>query len=95
MFQVAGTDDFVRRVSENQRGSSYPAVTDKDVLNQLIPLPPLHEQQAVAHILSVVDKKIEVEEKRKGALQTLFKTMLHFLMTGKIRVLVEDYHATG
>ena len=30
--------------------------------------------------------KIETEEYRKAALQTLFQTMLHLLMTGKIRV---------
>jgi type I restriction enzyme S subunit len=37
-------------------------------------------------MLSSVDYKIEVEENRKVALQALFKTMLHQLMTGKVRV---------
>jgi type I restriction enzyme S subunit len=49
-------------------------------------LPPLDEQHEISRILSAVDKKIETEEKRKSALQALFKTMLHLLMTGKIRV---------
>jgi type I restriction enzyme S subunit len=79
-------DDFVQRVSEHQRGSSYPAVTDKDVLSEMIPLPPLPEQKQIAHILSAVDRKIETEQNRKAALQSLFRTMLHLLMTGKIRV---------
>ncbi|GAH98733.1 unnamed protein product [marine sediment metagenome] len=52
----------------------------------LIPKPPLPEQKEIAHILSTVDKKIEVEEKRKATLRELFKTMLHKLMTGEIRV---------
>lgn len=52
----------------------------------LIPKPPLPEQKEIAHILSTVDKKIEVEEKRKATLSELFKTMLHKLMTGEIRV---------
>ena len=86
IFQVVTTDVFVERIAEYQRGSSYPAVTDKDVLNQEIPLPPLSEQQDIARILSTVDKKIEVEENRKGLLQELFKTMLHKLMTGQLRV---------
>ncbi|MDZ7304160.1 MAG: restriction endonuclease subunit S [candidate division KSB1 bacterium] len=38
-----------------------------------------------------MDKKIEVEEKRKAALQALFKTMLHLLMTGKLRVKDWEY----
>ena len=38
-----------------------------------------------------VDEKIEAEEKKKDALQTFFKTMLHYLMTGKIRVKTLDF----
>lgn len=86
LFYVVTKDDFINRVSEHQRGSSYPAVTDKDILTQLISLPPISKQQEIARMLSSVDKKIEAEENRKAALQALFKTMLHHLMTGKVRV---------
>lgn len=86
VFNYLVTDAFMDKVAELQRGSSYPAVTDKDVLNREIPLPPLPEQQEIAHILSAVDKKIEVEGKRKATLKKLFKIMLHKLMTGEIRV---------
>lgn len=51
-----------------------------------VPLPSLPEQQEIAHTLMSVDKKIKVEENRKTALQALFKTMLHQLITGKVRV---------
>ena len=51
-----------------------------------IPLPLFSEQQQIAHILSNVVRKIEVEEKRKAIFQQLFKTMLYKLMTGEIRV---------
>lgn len=54
--------------------------------NLLIPLPPLPIQQKIASILSAVDEKIEKEENKKKALEELFKSMLHNLMTGKIRV---------
>jgi type I restriction enzyme, S subunit len=57
------------------------------IANLPIPLPPLPEQREIARILSVVDRKIEAEERRKAVLQTLFKTMLHHLITGKIRVM--------
>jgi type I restriction enzyme S subunit len=56
-----------------------------------IPLPPLPIQQKIAQILKAVDEKIEAEEKKKDALQTFFKTMLHYLMTGKIRVKTLDF----
>ncbi|EEP60453.1 restriction endonuclease subunit S [Sulfurihydrogenibium yellowstonense] len=56
------------------------------VENFLIPLPPLDEQQKIANILTTIDQKIQAEEKKKVALRSLFKTLLHQLMTGKIRV---------
>jgi len=79
-------EGFVTRVAERQRGSSYPAVADNDVLGEFIPLPPLPEQREIARILQTVDRKIEVEEDRKQALEVLFKTLLHHLMTAKTRL---------
>lgn len=86
LFYAVSTGPFVQRVSEHQRGSSYPAVTDKDVLKELVPLPSVPTQQQIADILTAVDKKIEAEENKKQALEALFKTLLSRLMTGKIRV---------
>jgi restriction endonuclease S subunit len=48
-------------------------------------IPSLAEQREIADILSTVDAKIAAEEARRGALEALFHTMLHHLMTGKIR----------
>jgi type I restriction enzyme S subunit len=59
----------------------------------LIPLPSITEQQRIARMLSSVDSKIKAEKNRKVALQALFKTMLHDLMMGKIRV--KDLEATA
>ncbi|WP_428846499.1 restriction endonuclease subunit S [Neomoorella thermoacetica] len=56
------------------------------IQNYLIPIPPLSEQRQIARFLITVDKKIEAEEYRKSTLQSLFQTMLHLLMTGKVRV---------
>lgn len=43
-------------------------------------------QHAIAKMLSVVDRKIHAEERRKAALDALFKTLLQHLMTGKVRI---------
>ncbi|MCD5408065.1 restriction endonuclease subunit S, partial [Candidatus Bipolaricaulota bacterium] len=86
LFFAVAHDRFVLSVSEHQRGSSYPAVTDNDVLREFIPLPPLEEQREIARILQTVDRRIEAEENRKEALEALFNTLLHHLMTAKIRV---------
>jgi len=52
----------------------------------LVPLPPLPEQRQIAEILQAVDRKIEAEENRKAALEELFKSLLHELMTAKRRL---------
>ncbi|WP_405294749.1 restriction endonuclease subunit S [Algibacter sp. Ld11] len=38
---------FLNSLNKLQRGTSYPAVRDKDVFAQIIPLPPLVEQKAI------------------------------------------------
>lgn len=67
-------------------GSTFPNITKSQLGNLAIPLPSLSEQERIAHILSAVDQKNEAEQKRKQTLSVLFKTLLHNLMTGKVRV---------
>ena len=49
-------------------------------------LPPLAEQVRIAETMTAVDRKIDTEESRKQALEALFNSLLHNLMTGKVRV---------
>jgi type I restriction enzyme S subunit len=56
------------------------------IKNLLIPFPATTEQQQIASILSGIDKRIDAEEQRKEALEQLFKSLLHNLMSAKIRV---------
>ena len=86
LFFAVAHEPFVQRVAEHQRGSSYPAVTDQDVLREVIPLPPLDEQREIARILQAVDAKIAAEQARRSALEELFKSLLHELMSGRIRL---------
>lgn len=48
--------------------------------------PGADEQKEIVQILAAMDRKISVHERKNAVLQDLFKTMLHKLMTGKIRV---------
>src|SRR5690606_376337 len=51
-----------------------------------VPLPSLREQEEIVRLLSALDWKIQAEEIRVQALDGLFKTVLHLLMTGRVRV---------
>lgn len=75
----------LRRVSQ-AGGSTKGALTCGFLKGYPLPLPPLEEQQLAADALTAVDRRIEAEEKRKAALRELFRTMLHLLMTGQVRV---------
>ncbi|WP_338835362.1 restriction endonuclease subunit S [Neomoorella thermoacetica] len=68
------------------RGVSQSNISATKLKGFVISLPLITEQNQIAHILTAVDNKINAEEKRKSTLQSLFQTMLHLLMTGKVRV---------
>ena len=47
VFYFVQNDEFITRLNPNQRGTSYPAVRNDDVLAQEIPLPPLPQQHRI------------------------------------------------
>lgn len=51
-----------------------------------VPLPPFEEQATIAEILRVADGKMAAEEALRDALTTLFDSLLHDLMTARLRV---------
>jgi type I restriction enzyme S subunit len=87
LFYFLIKSDIREAIAGKMQGTTGRKRVPKEAVeNTLIPFPPLPEQQQIAHILSTVDKKIEIEERRKTTLKELFKTMLHKLMSGEIRL---------
>jgi type I restriction enzyme S subunit len=97
VFQSVTTDKFVSNVSSLQTGSNYPAVTDKDILSQPIPLPPLPEQRQIAAILSTVDAAIAATAEVIAKTEDLKRGLMQDLLTKGIdeagRVRSEETHA--
>jgi type I restriction enzyme, S subunit len=67
-------------------GTSNPTLNRNYVHALKIALPSLKEQKVIVDILSTLDQKLAAEQSRKEALDTLFTSLLHDLMTAKIRV---------
>jgi type I restriction enzyme S subunit len=51
VFYSLLTENFIGKMEALQKGASYPAVTDGDVREQEIPVPPLPEQRRIVSIL--------------------------------------------
>lgn len=89
--------DFLAYVTQSPYGRSYffrvsHRTTNLACINRsklsafLVPLPPLDEQRRVVEILSAIDARIDAERRRLAALEDLYRTLLHGLMTGALRV---------
>ncbi|RTH18475.1 restriction endonuclease [Thermus scotoductus] len=80
------TDFVLHHAIATTTGVNHPRTSWKSLSQATIPLPPLSEQREIARILRSVDEHIEAEERKKAALEALFKTLLHHLMMAKIRL---------
>jgi len=66
--------------------TTAPSIRKSTLEALIIPLPPLEEQRKIAEILSTVDKKLELEKKRKEKLERIKKGLMNDLLTGRRRV---------
>ncbi|HLD89078.1 MAG TPA: restriction endonuclease subunit S [Candidatus Nanoarchaeia archaeon] len=51
-------------------------------------LPPLNEQKKISLILSTIDKKLSIQQSKKSKLESIKKSLMNDLLTGKKRVKV-------
>ncbi|RJP24481.1 MAG: restriction endonuclease subunit S [Candidatus Abyssobacteria bacterium SURF_5] len=61
-------------------------INTKTIDSVLVPVPALPEQNEIVSILEAIDLKFCIHNHKYAILQELFKTMLHHLMTGQIRL---------
>jgi len=85
-FLFMQSSAYWSQITSQTHGAVQPNVNATQLRSLLLPLPPLDEQREIARMLQAVDAKIAAEQARRAALEELFKTLLHQLMTGQIRV---------
>lgn len=83
-LNVPATQARLKRLAS--RGVSQSNINATKLKDFEVPVPPLSEQHEIAAQLTAVDAKLAAEEARRAALGALFQSLLHHLMTGKIRL---------
>jgi len=81
VFYSLFTESFIGQMESLQKGASYPAVTDGDVRAQVIPVPPLAEQERIVGVLDeafagLATAQAHAEANLKNA-RALFDSHLH------------------
>ena len=86
IYYLVQRNQFVHQLADIETGASYPAVTDRMVKEQLVPVPPIDEQLSIVSILDAIDRKTDLHRRKRAVLEEMFTALLHKLMTGEIWV---------
>jgi len=88
VFYLTLSDGFVDRLTSLQRGTSYPAVRNSDVLDQLVPIAPANEQRRIVakieELFSQLDAGVAALQRAKAQLQRYRQAVLKAAMTGEL-----------
>jgi len=90
-FSTPRIQDFLR---DHAVGSIMPNLNGKILAGVPVVLPSVEEQKEIGLTFSAVAEKIRIEQSKKNALDCVFRTLLHHLMTGKVRVNELEFPAT-
>ena len=66
------------------RGASYPAVTNNDILNLKIPVPPIELQNQFAEIVQQVEIIKKYQNQSKEELDNLFNNLMQKAFKGEL-----------
>jgi type I restriction enzyme S subunit len=81
--------DFIHEFLLIKAGTTtIPDLNHNDFYNTEFICPPLSEQKQIAEILSIVDRKRDLERERKTTLERIKKGLMNDLLTGRKRVKV-------
>lgn len=86
LYWIFLSESFKRYMRQTATGSTVRHTSPSKIYQYAFGLPSLEEQAQAIDCLAKVDAKLVNAEDKKRALQDLFRTLLHELMTAKTRV---------
>lgn len=73
LFYYSITDKFIENVTPLQRGSQYPATSEKVVKSGTIPIPPLDEQQQIVARIEKLLARVDAAKERLDRVPTIMQ----------------------
>jgi len=87
IFQLFDTEIYKREIHRNL-GATINSINGSNLKKFKIPFPPLKEQQKIAQVLTLADKKIELLKTELKELKEQKKALMQKLLTGEVRVTI-------
>ena len=88
IFQFTLSEFFTKWVSENSRVGAQPNINSNEYCSFNVPIPPLNEQESILSVLFCLDERHSLFETKLAQTQSLKKSLMQDLLTGKVRVQV-------
>ncbi|MFC0298461.1 restriction endonuclease subunit S [Geobacillus jurassicus] len=70
--------------------TGVPSLNRNSLYSIKVPLPSLNEQNKISNILTSIEQKIETEKEKLSIINEIKKGLMQSLLTGKVRVKVDD-----
>lgn len=86
LFYLFNTADIRKEIAKNSSGSKVRHTSPGKIRDLRVSLPTVEEQRQIVETLQAVDARIDVLKRKHDTLTDLFHTLLHQLMTARIRV---------
>jgi type I restriction enzyme S subunit len=80
----SGKDRLLSRIVPSAHGTMTLNLDDIETFN--VPCPSEQEAEEIVAVLDAIDRKIALHKKKRAVLDELFKSLLHKLMSGEIRI---------
>jgi type I restriction enzyme, S subunit len=75
LFYVISTPSYEQRLFDAGSGSGQPNLSPSIICSMEIPVPPISEQRAIAHILGTLDDKIELNRRMNETLEAMARAI--------------------
>ncbi len=84
IYAITRSEYFVESMTKKTQGASYPAVSDKDIYNFPIPLPPLPLQQEFAKLVEAIEAEKTRQAESRKKLDELFNSLMQRAFSGEL-----------